>query len=45
MEEIGMFQKIAPLIILAMFAVGAYFMIQGMHSATAMAKSKDTLTE
>jgi len=35
-----MFQKLAPLIILAMFAIGAYFMVQGMHSATHMAKSK-----
>jgi hypothetical protein len=40
-----MFQKIAPLIILAMFAVGAYFMIQGMHSATQMAKSKEPSTK
>lgn len=29
-----MFQKFAPLIILAMFSLGAYFMIQGMHHAT-----------
>ncbi len=36
-----MFQKIAPLIVLAMFAIGAYFMIQGMHNATQMAKSKE----
>ncbi len=35
-----MFQKLAPLIVLAMFVVGAYFMIQGMHHATNMAKSK-----
>jgi hypothetical protein len=32
-----MFQKFTPLIVLAMFAIGAYFMIQGMHEATAMA--------
>jgi len=32
-----MFQKIAPLIVLAMFAIGAYFMVQGMKSATEMA--------
>jgi len=31
------FQKIAPLIILAMFAIGAYFMVQGMKNATNMA--------
>jgi len=35
-----MFQKIAPLIVLVMFAAGAYFMMQGMHNATHMAKSK-----
>jgi uncharacterized protein (UPF0333 family) len=35
-----MFQKLAPLIILAMFAVGAYFMVQGMKNATDMAKPK-----
>jgi len=32
-----MFQKIAPLIVLAMFAIGAYFMIKGMHQATKLA--------
>jgi hypothetical protein len=31
-----MFQKIAPLIILAMFAIGAFFMIQGMDRASKM---------
>jgi len=36
-----MFQKLAPLIVLAMFAIGAYFMVQGMHSATNMAKNKN----
>jgi len=35
-----MFQKLAPLLVLAMFAVGAYFMVQGMQNATDMAKSK-----
>jgi hypothetical protein len=35
-----MFQKFAPLIILAMFAAGAYFMIQGTHQATQMAQGK-----
>ena len=35
-----MFQKLAPLIVLAMFAIGAYFMMQGMNNATNMAKSK-----
>jgi len=28
-----MFQKLAPLLILALFAIGAYFMINGMHNA------------
>jgi len=32
-----MFQKIAPLIVLALFAIGAYFMVKGMHHATKMA--------
>lgn len=35
-----MFQKLAPLIVLAMFAIGAYFMVQGMHNATEMATPK-----
>ena len=35
-----MFQKLTPLIVLAMFAIGAYFMMQGMHNATQMAKGK-----
>ncbi len=28
-----MFQKFAPLIILAMFAIGVYFMLKGMDNA------------
>jgi uncharacterized protein (UPF0333 family) len=35
-----MFQKLAPLIVLAMFATGAYFMIKGMHHATKLADPK-----
>jgi len=31
-----MFQKFAPLIILVLFAIGTYFMIQGMEHATAL---------
>ncbi len=31
-----MFQKYAPLIILALFVIGTYFMIQGMEHATAL---------
>jgi hypothetical protein len=40
-----MFQKLAPLIVLAMFAIGAYFMIQGMHNATNMSKNKNEVKE
>ena len=32
-----MFQKYAPLLILVLFAIGAYFMVQGMQEATSMA--------
>ncbi|WP_457606761.1 hypothetical protein [Nitratifractor sp.] len=35
-----MFQKIAPLIILAMFAIGTYFVMQGMSKATEMTHPK-----
>ncbi len=35
-----MFQKYAPLIILAMFAIATYFMVQGMHNAKQMATPK-----
>ena len=31
-----MFQKLTPLIILLLFAIGAYFMIEGMNSAVNM---------
>lgn len=40
-----MFQKFAPLIVLAMFAVGAYLMIQGMKNATNMAQPKQESKE
>lgn len=45
-----MFQKLAPLIVLALFAVGVYFMIQGMQGAMDMAdhnkpKSTETTTK
>lgn len=33
-----MFKKYTPLIILTMFAIGTYFMIQGMNQATELAK-------
>jgi len=32
-----MFQKYAPLIVLALFAAGVYFMLQGMQGAMDMA--------
>jgi preprotein translocase subunit SecF len=32
-----MFQKFAPLIVLALFAGGVYFMMQGMNNAIDMA--------
>ncbi|SFV69659.1 hypothetical protein MNB_SV-13-916 [hydrothermal vent metagenome] len=35
-----MMQKLAPLIILALFATGMYFMMQGMDNAVAMTKEK-----
>jgi len=35
-----MIQKLTPLIVLGMFALGAYFMINSMKSATDMAKPK-----
>jgi hypothetical protein len=42
-EGIFMFQKITPLLVLAMFALGAYFMAQGMKNATDMAQGKKVL--
>lgn len=35
-----MFQKLAPLIVLALFVTGMYFMLQGMDNAVEMTKSK-----
>ena len=35
-----MFQKLAPLIVLALFVTGMYFMIQGMDNAVEMTKPK-----
>ena len=34
-----MFQKLAPLIVLALFITGMYFMIEGMDNAVEMTKS------
>jgi len=41
-KELGliMFQKLAPLIVLALFVTGMYFMIQGMDNAVKNTKVK-----
>jgi len=39
-KEIIVFQKLTPLIVLAMFAAGAYFMIKGMHHASKVHQAK-----
>jgi len=33
-----MLKKLTPLIVLAMFALGAYFMVKGMDNAIALSK-------
>ena len=35
-----MFQKLAPLIVLALFITAMYFMLQGMDNAVEMTKTK-----
>ena len=40
LKERTMFQKLAPLIVLVLFATGMYFMMQGMDNAVEMAKPK-----
>jgi len=40
-----MLKKFAPLIILAMFLVGTYFMLQGMDKATALAHPQKTVAK
>ncbi len=35
-----MLKKLTPLIVLALFALGAYFMMQGMDNAVEMSKTK-----
>ncbi len=40
-----MFQKLAPLIVLALFVTGMYFMLQGMDKAVNMAKPKTEQTK
>lgn len=37
-------KKLTPLIVLALFALGVYFMAQGMQNAVDMAKPKKTET-
>jgi len=37
-----MFQKLAPLIVLAIFVTGMYFMLQGMDKAVNMTKTEKT---
>ena len=38
-----MFQKLAPLIILAIFALGTIFVIQGLNKASEMTKPKQSI--
>ena len=40
-----MFQKLAPLIVLALFVTGMYFMIQGMDNAVEMTKTKKEINK
>ncbi len=40
-----MFQKLAPLIVLALFITGMYFMLQGMDNAVEMTKTKKEITK
>ncbi len=40
-----MFQKFAPLVVLALFAVGVYFMVQGMQGAIDMADPEKIKTQ
>jgi len=40
-----MLKKFTPLIVLAMFAIGTYFMVQGMKNATNMAMDKKETTK
>ena len=35
-----MLKKLTPLLVLIMFAIGAYFMMQGMDNAVNMTKAK-----
>jgi hypothetical protein len=35
-----MLKKLTPLLVLALFAIGAYYMMQGMDNAVNMSKTK-----
>jgi len=38
-----MFQKLAPVIVLILFGIGVYFMMQGMDNAVNMTKTKQEI--
>ncbi len=40
-----MLKKLTPLIVLALFAIGVYFMMQGMNNAITMADPKKVKQE
>ena len=40
-----MFQKLAPLIVLALFLAGMYFMMQGMDNAVEMTQTKKEISK
>ena len=40
-----MFQKLAPLLVLALFGAGVYLMMQGMDNAVKMSQPKSTETK
>ncbi|WP_292661724.1 hypothetical protein [Nitratifractor sp.] len=40
-----MFQKLAPLIVLALFAIGTIFIIRGLNKASEMAHPKSTVVQ
>ena len=40
-----MIKKLAPLVVLALFAIGVYFMMQGMSNAIDMTKNKKEINK
>lgn len=44
MRIFTMFQKLAPLIVLALFVTGMYFMIKGMDNAVKLTKPAEKVT-